>query len=99
VRYRRLPGGGIAVDVEGGQGSGEEPPMHPFTYAVTADLWREERLREAVEQRSAAAARRTRRSGWPGLRTALGYRLVEVGLRLAVSQPAPRLGARQGAIR
>lgn len=94
VRYRRLPDGGIAVEVDGGRGLGQDTVMHPLTYAVIADVLRDDRLREAAAQRRVAQARRARRRARPDLRSVLGYRLVELGLRLAVRRPLPRLGAR-----
>jgi hypothetical protein len=62
--------------------------MHPFYSLYAAEMWQADRLREAeVARRNAQFIRATRAPRQP-LREALGYKLVEVGLRLAVREPA-----------
>jgi len=62
--------------------------MHPLVTHMTVQALLADREREAAAARLAAEARSARRPR-TDLRTALGYRLVELGLRLAV-RSAPR---------
>ncbi len=69
--------------------------MHPEMDSLFATLLREERERDAAYQRLVALAARRPRERVPiparlrAVRERVGYRLVEIGLRLAVS-PATR---------
>lgn len=85
VVYLRA-GSGMAVVVASERRT-SEGLMHPLVTHLAAQALLADREREAAAARLAAQARRPRVHG--NLRVALGYRLVELGLRLAV-HPAPR---------
>lgn len=86
VVYLRDGGGMAAVVVPEPRTS--EGPMHPIVTHLAAQALLADREREAAAARLAAQARHTPRVRG-NLRVALGYRLVELGLHLAV-HPAPR---------
>jgi hypothetical protein len=71
--------------------------MHPEMDYLFATLLREDREREAAHQRLLALAARRPRERVPirarilAVRRRVGYRLIEIGLRLAVTpEPRPR---------
>ncbi len=68
--------------------------MHPALVDVCLRLHRERLLAEAADQRLRNGAARIRRvplaARLASRRRALGYRLVEIGLRLALGPARPR---------
>jgi len=68
--------------------------MHPVVPDVLVRLHRERLLAEAADQRLRAGAARSPRvplaARLASRRRALGYRLVEIGLRLALDPTRPR---------
>lgn len=85
VRYLRT-GGALAIVVVPHRTM--EEPMHPLVTHLTVQAMMADREREAAAARLVGQVpRKPRRRGH--LRAALGYRLVELGLHLAV-HPTPR---------
>lgn len=74
--------------------------MHPLVTGMVAEIRRQELLDEAAVRRRTTARHRPRQRGTLGrARTALGFGLMELGLRLVVRGPSPTGAGAGGPVR